>query len=218
MEIFDDLCLKCSKVERMTFSPGVEEDVSGLVALNASMNSLIDQVLERDFFLSVWKSFLITHKEVGPSARSNMFRLLSGYRVIANYRMCVGDSLETNEQQPNKYLDVALGAFVEVVTEHGEKGGFNIDDLLDVFPAEGFTALVERLCKMDSHRSFLALLSHKRLLELLKLLVRFGRRRSHGHPSQYPGLLPLLETILQLYFKKSHDNDDNLLTLKCNIT
>ena len=90
MEIFDDLCLKCSKAERMTFSPGVDEDLSGLAALNASINSLIDQILERNFFITVWKSFLITHKEAGPSARSNMFRLLSGYRVVANYRMCIG--------------------------------------------------------------------------------------------------------------------------------
>ena len=66
MEIFDDLCLKCSKAERMTFSPGVDEDLSGLAALNASINSLIDQILERNF-ITVWKSFLITHKEAGPA-------------------------------------------------------------------------------------------------------------------------------------------------------
>ena len=39
-------------------------------------------------------------------------------------------------------LDVALDAFVEVVTKQGEKGECNIDDLLDIFPAEGFTALL----------------------------------------------------------------------------
>ena len=112
------------------------------------------------------------------------------------------DPLETKNSELKKYLDVALDAFVEVVTKQGEKGECNIDDLLDIFPAEGFTALFERLCKMDDNRSFVALLSHKWQLELLKLLVRFCKRRSHDHPSQYPGLLKLLETILESTLKK----------------
>ena len=213
MEKFEELCRKCSKAERMTFSPGAEEDMSGFAALKASINSLIEQVLDRDFFHEAWKSFLLSHKEAGPStSRSNMFRLLSGYRVIANYRMNVGEAIEIGDTQHNRYLDTALDAFVEAVIEQGGKEGFDADGFFDVFPAEGFTALLERLCKIERALGFVALLSQKWLLELLKLLVRLGRRRNHAHPSQYPGLLPLLEMMLQQYFWRSNDNDDKRLT------
>ena len=143
----------------MTFSPGAEEDMSGFAALKASINSLIEQVLDRDFFHEAWKSFLLSHKEAGPStSRSNMFRLLSGYRVIANYRMNVGEAIEIGDTQHNRYLDTPLmHSWRQSLNREGRKG-FDADGFFDVFPAEGFTALLERLCKIESPW-FVALLS-----------------------------------------------------------
>ena len=218
MEVFDDLCLKCSRAEGLTFSGEVDADAGTLSALKASINTLIDQVLDSAYFLDVWKSVILGSRDDGVKVSSSMYRLLTGYRVIANYKMCIGEPVEIgsdgseDKTQRDKYLELALQAFVQAVLS--EKEAFDAGSFLDAFPAEGFTALLKLLCRMSNDnndrcaQSFVSLLSEKWLLEFMKRLLRVGKRHNPAFPSLYAGFLPLLRKILQQYFTVTANSID----------
>ena len=134
MEKFDDLCRKCLEAERRQFSL---EPTGNVEESKAKITSLIRNFLSEDGLLALWSAVLREDGEeitasasVGEFSRrtsaldlkADVYRLLSGHRIISNCYMSLGKTLgdgnstdEGEDFSKEKYLRMILAAFTDAV-------------------------------------------------------------------------------------------------------
>jgi hypothetical protein len=245
MELFDELCGKCAKAELCQFSVVNDGSVVDMGQLKEEISTLLMQVLSADHLIGLWKGIIMPHKIGDDSSEDgwrrgdgkrkvDVYRLLSGHRVISNYHMFLGETLGSardhkKDGEPDggfskeQYHRKILSAFTKVVSGHDRDAGFVAasNAVFEWFPADTVAALLELLCEAEaasaadnntdmqssSTAAFAAALSAKWLHELCRQLLRLGKQFNRVHPSRKPGLMSLLRCLLARYF--TFDDDDN---------